>query len=163
MRHVRTTTLILALAACAASAAASGADPGWEKLKSLVGEWQGTYEGKAATRVTYRLVSNGTALMETLDAEDSSQMITIYHPDGARLGMTHYCSQGNQPRMRSQGLRDGRLEFSFVDASNLGDAGGLVMTGLVLTFRDADHFAQDWTSRQGAREQVGHFELSRSK
>ena len=83
--------------------AGAGDKPSWEKVKSLVGDWEGTYEGQPA-RVSYALVSNGTTLMETLDAPDGSHMITMYHPDRGSLLMTHYCSVGNQPRMRSEGL-----------------------------------------------------------
>ena len=52
----------LALPVGAAELAASS----WDRVKSLAGTWEGTFEGKPA-RVTYALVSNGTALMETLD------------------------------------------------------------------------------------------------
>ncbi len=75
--------------------AAEPAASSWDRMKSLVGTWQGTFEGKPA-RVTYALVSDGTALMETLESHDSSQMVTVYHPDGSTLLMTHYCSIGNQ-------------------------------------------------------------------
>jgi hypothetical protein len=80
---------------------------GWEWMKSLQGEWEGTYEGKLATRASYRLVSNGTALMETLVSPDASDMITMYTPDGDRLMMTHYCSANNQPRMRAAAATGG--------------------------------------------------------
>ena len=46
------------------------------------------------------------AVMETLDGPDAIQMITVYHPDGASLLMTHYCSMGNEPRMRSKATRE---------------------------------------------------------
>ncbi len=76
---------------------------GWEKLKSLAGEWDGT-EGGKPFHASYKIVSSGTAVMETLDGPDAMQMVTIYHADGGSLLMTHYCSMGNQPRMRSKGL-----------------------------------------------------------
>ena len=91
-------------------------------MKSLVGAWKGTAEGKPVS-VTYALVSNGTALMETLDGDHDTTMITMYAPDGAGLLATHYCAAGNQPRMRATGCPDGRsLAFEFVDVSGAGDA-----------------------------------------
>jgi hypothetical protein len=136
--------LVLALYA-AAPASGAGATPAeWSRMKSLVGAWKGTAEGKPVS-VTYALVSNGTALMETLDGDHDMTMITMYAPDGASLLATHYCAAGNQPRMRATGSPDGRsLAFEFVDVSGQGTE---VMRRLVVTFVDADHFRQTWTSR----------------
>ena len=57
---------------------------------------------KKQAMVTYALVSDNSALMERLAEGGESKMVTIYHPDGDHLMMTHYCSAHNQPRMRSQ-------------------------------------------------------------
>ena len=91
MRRLR--VVLVAVLAGAALPVASADNAGtesssWAKLKSLVGDWEGTYEGKRST-VSYRLVSSGTALMETMETPDASQMVTLYHPDGASLLMTH--------------------------------------------------------------------------
>jgi hypothetical protein len=148
----------------ARSAPIGAAEPAasWTKLKALVGEWSGTYEGQPA-RVSYRLVSNGTALLETLEAPDASEMLTLYHPDGAVLVLTHYCSLGNQTRMRGKELPGGRLDFGYVDATNLKSSDEHRMTRLVLVFPDADHLVQEWTSRTGKTDQVARFEFARRK
>ena len=156
----RTRKLAMALALLAAAGA--GAAPAeWNRMKSLVGAWKGTAEGKPVS-VTYALVSNGTALMETLDGDHDTTMITMYAPDGASLLATHYCAAGNQPRMRATGSPDGRsLAFGFVDVSG---AGTEVMRRLVVTFVDADHFRQTWTSRAAdGREHSSVFEYTRVK
>jgi len=96
---------------------------GFEKLKSLVGEWQGTGT-QGSTNVTYQLVSNGSALMETLMPPNEPSMVTLYHRDGDKLMMTHYCSFGNQPRMRAE-VPAGEiknLNFTFVDATNMANS-----------------------------------------
>ena len=49
----------------------------------------------------------------------ATQMVTLYHPDGASLLMTYYCSMGNQPRMRSKGAGEGKLAFAYLDATNI--------------------------------------------
>ncbi len=152
-------TLIFAAAGLATPPAGN---PAWEKLKSLVGEWEGT-EGGKPFHVSYRLVSNGTALMETMEGPDASQMVTLYHPDGASVLMTHYCSMGNQPRMRAKEIDKGMLAFTYVDASNVHSPDEMHMTRLVLTFPDANRLVADWTSRAGGKEDVGHFTYARKK
>lgn len=140
-------------------------DPAWEKMKSLVGSWEGTAQGHPA-RVSYRLVSGGTALEESLSTPDGSDMLTIYHPDGSRLLMTHYCSENNQPRMRAAGLSpDGkRIAFSFVDVTNVSGPDDPHMVGLVLLFDDPDHLTQQWTHKMGpGKEQTSAFVFTRKK
>jgi hypothetical protein len=158
--------LMVALVALGLTAPLSAADskpnPGWEKLKSLAGEWEGT-EGGKPFQASYKLVSSGTAVMETLDGPDAMQMITIYTKDGGSLLMTHYCSMGNQPRMRSKGLENDKLTFAYVDAANLKSKDEMHMTGLVLTFKDADHLGADWTHSLGVKKDVGRFEFARKK
>ena len=53
-------------------------------------------------RISYRLVSNGTTLMETMDSGHDTSMVTMYHVDGSRILATHYCAAGNQPRMAAR-------------------------------------------------------------
>jgi hypothetical protein len=161
MKRLRIVTL-LALGLGLPLSAAEKTDPSWGRLKSLVGDWEGSYEGKPS-HVSYKLVSNGTVLMETMEGPDASQMVTLYHPDGASLLMTHYCSMGNQPRMRSKGLQDGRLDFAFVDAANLRSPGEHRMTRLVLSFPGLDRLVQEWTSKEAGKEHVGRFECTRKK
>jgi hypothetical protein len=143
-------------------------NPAWEKLKTLVGEWKGTYAGADAAgagevRISYALVSNGTSLMETMESGHDSSMITMYHVDGSRILATHYCAMGNQPRLAASVLgKNGRtLTFSFVDATNASGPDAELMKGLVVTFQDPDHFTQQWTSRMGGKDQVGTFTYSR--
>ncbi len=163
MRLTRELGMALALALLAAApVAGAGTTPAeWNRMKSLVGAWKGTAEGKPVS-VTYALVSNGTALMETLDGDHDTTMITMYAPDGASLLATHYCAAGNQPRMRATGSPDGRsLAFEFVDVSGQGTE---VMRRLVVTFVDADHFWQTWTSRAAdGKEHSSVFEYARVK
>ena len=140
----------------------SPANPGWEKVKSLVGEWEGSSEGKPY-HVSYKTVSNGTAVMETMEGPEAVEMVTLYHPDGATLLMTHYCSMGNQPRMRSKGLEQGKLTFAYVDATNIASPEQMRMSRLVMTFPDSDHLIEEWTAKAGGKEHVGKFNLTRKK
>ena len=139
----------------------------FEQIKSLLGEWEGElHDGKGA-RVTYKLVSSGTALMETMNPSEAEDMITLYYPDGDRLMLTHYCASNNQPRMRTEaGSSDPKqLVFTYVDATNLAASREGVMTGLTVTFVDADHFTQTWTwmDKVGGTPTAATFQYTRKK
>jgi len=164
IRFVAAAAAIVVAVFAAALAGDENANPAWDKLKSLVGTWQGTMDGHPGS-VTYTLVSNGTSLMESLTGEHDVNMITMYHPDGDSILATHYCAAGNQPRMRAKALSgDGRkLDFQFVDATNVAGSSGEVMNRLVVTFQDPDHFTQTWTARSHGKDHTSDFVYTRKK
>ena len=169
MTRSRSAALVASLCVFAAvvGLAQTKPNPGFEKLKTLVGTWESTArDGKHAT-ATYELVSSGTALLERLggDAHPDMQMVTVYHADGDRLVMTHYCSAGNQPRMRAEPA-SGEVEalrFTFLDATNLASPDAGHMHSLVVSFHDPDSFTQEWTWRENGKDRVTVFHWSRSK
>jgi len=138
---------------------------GFEQLKTLVGEWQAKSPKGEPFTTTIRLVSNGTALEETFQSSQDTQMVTLYHPDGNRLAMTHYCSAGNQPRMETAATTADQKEFdfSFQGATNLSSPESGHMHHLVIKIADNDHFSEEWTWRDNGKEQVHAFELTRKK
>jgi hypothetical protein len=152
----RTIVILLLLCGITASAA-PGSD--FDKLKALVGQWDATSpEGK--TRITFQLISEGSALMESMSRES---MVTVYHPDGDSIMMTHYCAAGNQPRMRAQGSRSDSIVFQFVDAANLKESSDGHMQGLVIKFQDKDHVTEEWTWKADGKETTSVFHLQRVK
>jgi hypothetical protein len=163
--------VVVAMCALLAVAVPQGAlasqNPGFEKLKTLVGTWVATMRDGQHATVTYELVSAGSALLERLggDAHPDMQMVTVYHPDGDRVVMTHYCSAGNQPRMKAEPVigEVQSLRFTFLDATNLATPGEGHMHGLVVTFHDADSFTQEWTWRENGQEGAKVFHWSRAK
>ena len=166
-KAVGTAILTLALSLTPAMGhARADANPGFEKLKMLVGEWDGTDAQGKSVRVSYKLVSAGTTLLETLSPDGESEMITLYTMDGDQVALTHYCSANNQPRMRTMpnaGDAD-ELDFSFVGATNLANPGVGHMHGLVISFQDRDHFTQEWTWRErGQADKVEIFRFARKK
>lgn len=160
MRSVCTAVFTATMAATTLDA--GEADPAWKRLTALVGEWEGRMGDGTAT-ISYRLMSSGSALMETMNAPDSSDMVTVYHLDGESLLMTHYCSLGNQSRMRSSGLRDGALDFAYVDSTNLRSPAAHHMSRLVLTFAGPDRIVHEWTSVEGGKPQTGRYEFTRKR
>jgi hypothetical protein len=106
----------------AAGATAPARTP-WQTLEALQGSWRlpaPRTDGERAFRISYRPISKGSALVETFGNPAGSVTETIYHRDGVKIMATHYCAQGNQPRLvlEPAAARDA-LSFRFLDVTNL--------------------------------------------
>ena len=133
----------------------------FDKLKTLEGNWKGMNNGQPV-EISYELMSGGSALVETLMPKDEPTMVTVYHLDGDKLMMTHYCSAGNQPRMVADiSSDDNELNFEFVEVTNLKDDSDGHMIGLKIIFDDQDHFQQVWTWSKDDKQTPGNFEFER--
>ncbi len=125
------------------------------RLKSLVGEWQAdTSRGKA--RLTYELIAGGTSLVERETGENMPAMLTVYHMDGARLMLEHYCMAGNQPRMQARSFdpKAGELSFQFLGATNLANKDTGHMHNATIRFVDSDHLTTAWEFYEGAQRKT---------
>jgi hypothetical protein len=83
-----------------ALAASANAQESFDKLKLLSGSWEGRNSQGEPLSVAYRVTAGGSALMSEIHGHDD--MISMFHMDGDRLLMTHYCGAGNQPRMQAK-------------------------------------------------------------
>lgn len=164
MTGMRTVAVFMILAAVAASAQTK-AHPGFDKMRTLVGQWEGKNSRGDAAKVAYALTSGNSVLMETITPTGESAMVSMYHLDGDRLMMTHYCGAGNQPRMRAGqiGADSREITFTFQDATNLQSADAGHMTGLTLTWQSKDRITQVWTYREKGKDTTEKFELVRKK
>lgn len=134
-------------APAAASAWAPVSPSAWADLQQkLVGRWKATLPGGGTITATYRVISRGSAMVETFVTASGTETITVYHPDGAQLMLTHYCAQGNQSRLKAVEVSPGRAVFRFLDATNVAPAQG-VMHALEVTMR-GDSFDQRSVYRQ---------------
>jgi hypothetical protein len=133
----------------------------FDRLKALAGTWEGKAPNGRTVKVLYRVTSNGSALLSEIQSEDD--MITMFHPDGDRLLMTHYCGAGNQPRMQGTTSPDGKtITFNYVDATNLASPETGHMHRLVLNLLDANHHTQEWTFKENGKEMTEKFSLERT-
>lgn len=167
--------LLLLSSACAATRHETASNPehskqAFEMLKSMAGKWHGTATTGAQqfeVDVSYEVVSNGSAVLERLFLGTPHEMITMYHGDGERLLLTHYCSAGNQPRMELVGWNAGAertASFSFVDATNHPDPAQLVMHDARLTAISEDHFTANWTAWvNGKADHTANFDFRRTR
>lgn len=162
MKTVRTTLSLAVLLAAIALQAAPTAQQSFDALKSLAGDWQGKASNGGPVEVTYHLTANGSALMSEIKSHED--MISMFHMDGSRLMMTHYCSAGNEPRMVAQASPDGKtFTFEFVDGTNIGPKDGH-MVRAIFTIVDADHHTEQWVfATPDGKEMKEAFDLQRKK
>jgi hypothetical protein len=142
--------------------AVTPAQAAFEQMKSLAGEWQGKNNKGEPSRVSYSLGSNGSAVLADIKVEHLKQnMISMIHLDGGRVMITHYCSEGNQPRMAASHAEGNSIAFEFVDATNLASPTAGRMQRVVFTFLDADHHTEDWTFRENGKDMKESFTFER--
>lgn len=137
----------------------SAAAQALEKLKALEGEWidvDGAFGAKGAVAVTYRVTSGGKTVIETFPVDTPFEMVTVYHLDGEELVLTHYCSGGTQPRMRSKGLSGNVLAFDYDGGSNIDVATTSHMHAATFEFLSADEIRAAWTNWSGGKADSDH-------
>jgi hypothetical protein len=122
---------------------------GLDKLKALEGEWidvDGVFGTKGAVAVTYRVTAGGNTVVETFPVKTPQEMVTVYHLDKDAVVLTHYCSGGNQPRMRSKGLAGNLLVFDYDGGTNIDAATTSHMHATQLEFLSADEIRATWNN-----------------
>jgi hypothetical protein len=93
-----------------------------------------------------------SALVETWGVGSGRETMTVFHPDHADLVLTHYCAQGNQPRLRAVTASADTVVFRFADATNL-SPGQAVLVERTLRFSpDAFDDTEVYKGADGAPE-----------
>lgn len=144
-------------AAVAGAAADTPSDRMFARMRTLAGDWEGTFEwsggrsSRGALKASYYVTGNGSALVENLIMDGVPTMTTVYHLDGADLRMTHYCAAQNQPRLKAGRIDEGAgsADFSFVDATNLTANAGHV-DHFFIQLLDADDVSLKFTFGGGS-------------
>jgi hypothetical protein len=164
---------IMTVAACVAAAAfnlgqaKSPAAEGLDRLKALEGEWidvDGAFGEKGKVAVTYRVTGAGHAVVETFPVGTANEMVTVYHLDGAKLVLTHYCTSNTQPRMASQGLQGNRLVFDYSGGTNIDTARTSHMHAVAMEFVSADEIRSTWRNwTSGKEDHAATFRVVRKK
>lgn len=163
-------TVVIALVCCSLlglfaahagehQSAPSAGSPEFERMKQLVGTWEGTADmGKEGDKikVDYRLTAGGSALVETLFPGNSEEMVSVYHDRKGKLAMTHYCMLRNQPRMTLAKADDKTIELVFAKKGNdIDPAKETHMHAVRITFTDKDHIVQKWTTFEKGKKKGG--------
>src|SRR5262245_33343880 len=155
-------SLVLALSACALITQAQEAKKGagktaaFDRFKELAGEWVG--KGKHGdmeheARIVYKVTAGGSAVVETIDPGGEHEMVTVIHPDGDAILLTHYCMLGNQPHMKAMPKSgDNKIAFEFVKATNLKSDKDMYMRSVTFTFMAKDTLSTEWTNYADGKE-----------
>ncbi len=121
----------------------------FNRMKELAGVWEGKADmgkGIETIKATYELTSAGNAVVERLFAGQPHEMVTVYYDFGGKLGMTHYCSLGNQPHMDLMSSGENSLMFVLsVKNPNLSSVKETHMHALMISFNGKDNITHTWT------------------
>jgi len=141
---------LLAAASPARAAAPTGAGAaGLDRIKALAGEWVAAEDNEMVKKgdlvSRYVVSAGGTAVVETVFPGSPHEMVTVYHLDGSDLVLTHYCMEGNQPRMRARKADGSRIDFAFEGGTNIDPAHTKHMNSAWIEFVGGDEIRNQWT------------------
>ena len=120
-----------------------------ERLKALTGEWVAAEDGEMSKKgdlvARYAVTAAGSAVVETVFPGSPHEMVTVYHADGPDLVLTHYCMEGNQPRMRAKDAKGPRFDFAYDGGTNIDPKRDRHMHSAWLELLGADEIRNEWT------------------
>jgi hypothetical protein len=130
----------------------------FERMKKLVGVWEGTMDmgekGVMKSTLSYKLTAADSAIVETVFEGAPHEMMSIYHDDSNRqLTMTHYCAEHNQPKLTLTGLDDSKLTMDLSKKSDIDAAKELHIHSLTIRFDGGDKMTQQWVSFDNGKKQ----------
>jgi hypothetical protein len=164
----------LALAAIGLAVLAGRAHPqsdsatrAFDRLKALAGTWEADSPAGGKLTDTIVLVSQGTAIEETIGTPEENE-VSLYTRNPGRIVMTHYCAltaSGNQPRLEASvtAANQNEFVFSFVSAANLSNPAHAHMHRMVLHLQDSGRFTEAWTKRENGKDTIFTLSFVRSK
>ncbi|MFC3307962.1 hypothetical protein [Blastomonas aquatica] len=133
-------------------------------MKQLVGVWRQVDKPQSPLRIRFSLTAGGTVLVEEWLRGDQPHSMTVYHRDGPDLLATHYCPQGNQPRLiAALPVKGDPLRFSLRDATDLDTAQESHLVQLAFVFAGPDRITRAETYRQGGTDEESELQLVREQ
>jgi hypothetical protein len=136
-------------------------------LQSLTGDWQRSGDehdhAGGSNSVTFRPTAAGSAVMETMFAGEPMEMISMYHMDGDKLLLTHYCALQNAPIMRfEKSDKPGEIKFVFHGGTNFDPKVDPHVHEGVMRIKDADTLESSFVAySNGKPDQRPHGILKR--
>ena len=137
----------------------AAATAAFKQLSALVGTWRSAESPNSALRIRFFLTAGGTTLVESWERAGAPHSLTLYHRDRGALVATHYCPQGNQPRLALSSAGRG-LDFALRDATDL-DSGESHLHDLSFNLQNPARPIRSETYLQGASAQETKLTLVR--
>ena len=120
----------------------------FDRFQALEGTWAGRSTKGWQDTVVWKRIAGGSIMMQTsFQAHPGETMVTMVGLDVGRLGLTHYCVAGNQPRLVATACApDGReATFTFRDGGNMATRDQGHMDQAVFRFLDDRTITSQWT------------------
>ena len=139
--------------------APKASSPEFERMKSLVGTWQGKTDmgqGPVDLTVQYRLIASGSVLEEKVFAGTPNEMITMYYDQNGKPAMTHYCMLGNRPGMTLKSSDSKSLKFDFDKTCGINPRKESHMHALSISFDDGDTITTSCKAIMDGKEMPEH-------
>ncbi|MBB6229141.1 hypothetical protein FHS79_003342 [Polymorphobacter multimanifer] len=138
--------------------------PSFADLKALVGVWQQADKPDSPLRIRFSLTAGGTAVVEEWLRGSQPHSMTIYHRDGKSLIATHYCPQGNQPRLAMLPPSAAKvLRFKFRDATDLDAARESYLVALAFDLSREGRIVRSETYRREGNNEASEMQLVREQ
>lgn len=129
--------------------------PAFELFRTLSGEWVAAEDGEMFKKgdlvARYAVTAAGSAVVETVFPGTPHEMVTVYHADGPDLVLTHYCMEGNQPRMRAKNAKGPRLDFAFDGGNRIDPKKDRHMNSASIEFVGPDELRTVWTEVEAGK------------
>ena len=101
-------------------------------------------------KVSYKLTSGGSALIETTHEGAPHEMVSVYHDNkNGKLTMTHYCAEHNQPKLVLAAMENNKLTMDLASDSDVDVADEKHINATSIQFEGANKMTQTWTSFAG--------------
>lgn len=143
--------------ATAAPTATSGqpGSPALDRFKALTGDWVAAEDGEMFKKgdlvARYAVTAAGSAVVETIAPGTPHEMVTVYHADGPDIVLTHYCIEGNQPRMRAKNPTGSRFDFAFDGGTGIDPKKDRHMNSASLEFVGPNELRSVWTEIEAGK------------
>ena len=123
-----------------------------EKIKALAGDWTGTVAHGAGpnagkkedTTVSYRVTSNGSAVVETIFEGTPMEMTSVYYDRDGKLAMTHYCAVANRPLLSLTKESKSDIVLSYLSGEELDPKKDMHISGLEIELKGTNQMVQRW-------------------
>ncbi len=139
---------LLTLAAPALAGSPADGSP-LARFQALAGEWVAAEDGEMMKKgdlvARYAVTAGGSAVVETVFPGTPHEMVTVYTADGADVVLTHYCVEGNQPRMRAKAPAGPRVSFAFDGGGGIAPERDRHMHAAWIEFVGDDELRSEWT------------------